>query len=53
MTFIYLVVALIINLTDKTPQFVEGLNICFNSNMTGTSLFWIGLLVAVVLEAVT
>lgn len=53
MTFVYLIVVLIINATDKTPQFIEGVNICFNSNISGTSLFWIGLLIAIVLDFIT
>lgn len=53
MTVIYLLVALVIHFAHTSPQLIEGVNTIFNSNLSGVSIFWYGLLIVVILDLLT
>ena len=53
MTIIYLIVALAVNLTDSAPRIIEGINVCINGQLSGTAIFWYGLLIAFIIDLIT
>jgi len=52
MTGIYILVVIILNVVEKVPQAVEGVNTVINANLSGEKMFWIGFLIAVVLDMI-
>lgn len=53
MTILYLIAALAINVTDSAPRMIEGINVCINGQLSGTAIFWYGLLVAFIIDLIT
>lgn len=43
MTGIYLMAALFVNLYGVSARFTDGINTCFNSALSGTQIFFVGL----------
>lgn len=52
MVVIYLIAAMIINYTEKTTQVIEGINTIIQNDLSGTAIFWWGLLIVVILDSV-
>lgn len=53
MIFLYLLASLVVNFTNTSTQVVEGINVIFNSELSGTEVFWWGLIAAFVVEMIT
>lgn len=52
MVVIYLIAAIIINYTEKTTQVIEGINTIIQNDLSGTAIFWWGLLIVFIIDAV-
>lgn len=50
---VYIIVSLIVVLTDKTEQVIAGINTMINNDLSGAEVFWWGLLIAFLLDVVT
>ncbi|WP_177184337.1 hypothetical protein [Psychrobacillus sp. OK032] len=53
MTILYLIAVLAINVTDSAPRMIEGINVCINGQLSGTAIFWYGLLIAFIIDLIT
>lgn len=53
MIFLYILVVIIVNFTETAPRFIEGINTCFNTNLSGTQIFWSGLFIVFIIELLT
>jgi len=53
MIFLYLIAVLIVNIAGVSPQVIDGINTCFNSDLSGVALFWYGLLIAFIVGLLT
>lgn len=50
---VYLIATLVVILMDKTEQVIAGINTMTNNDLSGTEIFWWGLLIAFLLDVVT
>lgn len=53
MIFLYFLAAIVVNFTNTESQVIEGINVIFNSELSGTEVFWWGLLAAFIIEVIT
>jgi len=53
MIAIYLLGVIIVNIFGLTPNVIDAVNALFNSDLSGTAIFWYGLLAAFILGLLT
>lgn len=52
MITLYLLVVLVLHITEKTDGIVEHINGCLNTSLSGVAMFFIGLIIMWVIESI-